>query len=94
MLSIKTDNDSLSLSLDGRELLLHTPEAPAIFLGKGEETIRMYRGNFDISDRVSERAALRFAGMEGDTAVFTGGGLEGDYRIRIEEKDGFVRLTG
>ena len=94
MLSIKTENNSFVLCLDGRELIVHTPETPALFLGKGEETIRMYRGNFDIADRVSERLALRFAGMEGGAAVFTNAELAGDYRLRIEEKDGLVRLAG
>ena len=94
MLSIKTENNSFVLCLDGRELIVHTPEAPALFLGKGEETIRMYRGNFDIADRVSERLALRFAGMEGGAAVFTSAELAGDFRLRIEEKDGLVRLAG
>ena len=54
----------------------------------------MYRGNFDVSDRVSERIALRFAGMEGDTAVFTIPERSGEYRITIAEKDGLVRLSG
>ena len=94
MLAVKTDNESLILSLGGREILVHTPENPALFLGKGEESIRMYRGNFDVSDRVSERVALRFAGMEDGEAVFTSAELTGDYRLRIEEKDGFVRLAG
>ena len=94
MLSIKTENNSLILSLDGREILAHTPDAPALFLGKGEESIRMYRGNFDIADRVSERVALRFARMESETAVFTSAELADDYRLRIEEKDGLVRLSG
>ena len=94
MLSIQTADNCFRLCLDGRELIVHTPERPALFLGKGEETIRMYRGNFDIADRVSERVALRFAGMEGETAVFTSGELEGDYRLRIEEQDGLVRLVG
>ena len=94
MLSVKTEQNSLILAIDGREFFSHTPQTPAFFLGKGKETIRMYRGNFDISDRVSERYALCFERLEGDTAVFTCSGLTGDYCVQIEEKDGFVRLTG
>ncbi len=94
MLSVKITNDSLRLALNGREILSHSPEAPALFLGKGEETVRMYRGNFDISDRVSERIALRFAGMEGGTALFKSAELNGAYRLKIEEKDGYLRLRG
>ena len=47
MLSIKTENNRFSLFLDRREIIAHTPQSPALFLGKGEETIRMFRGNFD-----------------------------------------------
>ena len=94
MITIQSDTGSFLLSLDGRELIRHTASSPALFLGKGEERIRMYRGNFDVSDRVSERLALRFEGMEGKTAVFTSPELEGEYRVTITEEDGFVRLTG
>ena len=49
---------------DGKLLLRHTSSAPALFLGCGKETIRMFRGNFDINDRVEERIALRFDGLK------------------------------
>lgn len=94
MLTVKTDANSFILTLDGREIIRHTPEEPALFLGRGEETIRMYRGNFDISDNVSERIALRLRGMEGDTAVFTTPVKSGEYRLTVTERDGTVRLTG
>ena len=94
MLTVKTENKGFFLSLDGRELIAHTSETPALFLGKGEESIRMYRGNFDVADRVSERIPLRFARMEGDTAVFACCDLAGEYRLRVTEEDGFVRLSG
>ena len=94
MLTVTTAENSFILSLDGRELVRHTPEEPALFLGKGEESIRMYRGNFDVSDRVSERLALRFCGMEDGTAVFTGEGLRGKYRLAVTEENGYLRLAG
>ena len=94
MLSIKTNDKSFRLFLDGKEIIAHTPASPALFLGKGEETIRMYRGNFDIDDRVSERVALRFTGMRGDTALFASGELDGEYRLRVTEQNGTVRLSG
>ena len=94
MLSVTTAEKSFILSLDGREIIRHTPQESALFLGKGQETIRMYRGNFDVSDRVSERIALRFARMDADTAVFTSPELAGEYRLRISEEGGLVRLTG
>ena len=56
--------DTFTLSLGGKTLLRHSPEEPMLFAGRGEEHIEMYRGNFEITDRVSERFALRFAGVE------------------------------
>jgi alpha-glucosidase len=48
-----------TLSLSGRVLLRHSPEAPFAYIGAGRESMTMYRGNFDISDYITERAPLR-----------------------------------
>ena len=94
MLSIHTTWDSFRLSLNGIEILSHTPQRPALFLGCGEETITMYRGNFDVSDRVSERVPLHFVSFENGEARFTSGELAGDYVLTVEERDGLVFLRG
>jgi len=44
----------------------HRAETPAFFLGTGRADIAMYRGNFDISDRLEERVALRAAELSGE----------------------------
>ncbi|MBO0902861.1 alpha-glucosidase [Jiella sonneratiae] len=46
------------LFLDDRLILSHRREAPAVFLGRGEERMAMYRGNFDIEDYVTARLPL------------------------------------
>ncbi|WP_216350612.1 alpha-glucosidase [Paraburkholderia fungorum] len=51
----------LTLRVANRTLFEHSPQAPAVFVGRGVETVEMYRGNFDISDYVEERVALRDA---------------------------------
>ena len=56
--------DAVELYGNGRLLFHHSGGSPALFLGKGRETIHMFRGNFDISDRISERYALQFTGTE------------------------------
>ncbi|GAA4162400.1 alpha-glucosidase [Shinella granuli] len=56
-----------TLSLDGCEILRHAADNPALFAGRGEERMDMYRGNFDIEDYVVERVALAHAEVEGDT---------------------------
>ena len=57
--------DGFTLSLAGIVLLHHTRDAPCVFAGTGEECMAMYRGNFDISDYLTERAPLAFANIEG-----------------------------
>ncbi|MBQ3702893.1 MAG: alpha-glucosidase [Oscillospiraceae bacterium] len=79
---------------DDRLLLRHTPEAPALFLGMGREDITMFRGNFNIRDRLDERLALRFSGAEAGCLRFSHPALNGEYRLSFTEKDGLLRLDG
>jgi sulfoquinovosidase len=57
----KEADGRLVLHVAGRKLFEHAPDAPAVFVGHGIEKIDMYRGNFDITDYVEERIALRDA---------------------------------
>lgn len=62
-MEIKSDDNVLvynsgQLSYNGRILLTANETEPFLFLGKGKETMDMYRGNFDISDYVNERLPL------------------------------------
>ena len=69
---ISDSNGEISLFINDTLLFRHTPDAPAVFLGVGNEIIRMFRGNFDIEDRISERLPLHFSGYEkvGDETLF------------------------
>ena len=58
--------DGFDLVLHGRLILRHTPEAPCLFAGSGEARMDMFRGNFSIEDRLSERIPLRCATFSGD----------------------------
>ena len=89
---LKTTADGFALSLRGGELICHSARRPALYLGRGDEKIRMYRGNFEISDRVSERVALRFARAEDGCLVFTHPDLAGELRLTIEERAGLLHL--
>ncbi|WP_279483377.1 alpha-glucosidase [Aureimonas sp. SK2] len=71
-----------SLSIGGRLLIRHTAESPCLFVGRGEERMEMFRGNFDIEDYVVERVALRHASVDGDTIELSA--REGDApRLRL-----------
>ena len=89
---------SVSLYGDGKLLFQHTPETPALFLGVGKEKIRMFRGNFDIEDRVSERLPLHFTGIEesgkGKLLLFTHPAFQEEYCLFVEEKEPYLTLTG
>lgn len=60
-----------TLTLEGREILRHTHAAPALFVGRGEERMDMYRGNFDIEDYVVERVALAHVEIDGNDISFS-----------------------
>ena len=93
-IDVSAQNGELRLMLGGAELLLHTPERPAIFAGRGKESIKMYRGNFDVNDRVSERFALRLSSADGDTLTFTHPDMQGALTVRITREGGLLRLRG
>ena len=92
-LDIRPDG-SFALSLDGKLLIRHSRACPALFLGRGKEKIHMFRGNFDISDRVSERVALRPIGFTDGVLRLGNPELAGEYRLRLEERDGRLELWG
>ncbi len=56
---------TLTLHLQGRLLLRHSAAAPAFFAGRGQGRMDMHHGNFDISDRLTERAPLEHASLDG-----------------------------
>lgn len=46
------------ISIGGRALIRHAPHEPFLFVGRGVERMDMYRGNFEIEDRVIERTGI------------------------------------
>ena len=81
------------LTLAGRPILSHEPDAPAVFLGRAEARMDMYRGNFDIEDYVSERLALRHAVVAGGRVTLSAApGLE--PLLVMELAGSHLRLTG
>lgn len=65
--------DGFELVVGGTLILRHAAEAPCLFAGVGQARMEMYRGNFDIEDRLTERTPLRHAAVapeaEADGAV-------------------------
>lgn len=60
-MGLVAEAQGFDLVLGGRLLLRHRPNAPCLFVGVGQPRMDMYRGNFEIEDRLEERTPLRHA---------------------------------
>ena len=68
-----------TISHKNRTVFEHSQVSPALYLGIGQGTFDMYRGNFDISDYVSERLPLKkFAITENSDDVVVTFSLDGE----------------
>src|SRR5579871_2357948 len=90
---IATQGGGFEIILGGRTLVRHSAAAPFAFAGYGEETMAMYRGNFDISDTLTERAPLRHATLDGARiALARTSGEDPLLVLDYEERDGRAAL--
>ncbi|MBO4914553.1 MAG: alpha-glucosidase, partial [Oscillospiraceae bacterium] len=89
---ISGSGDGFVLSLGGKRLIRHDSAHPALFLGHGDEKISMFRGNFDVRDRVSQRIALRLERFENGTLHFSHPDLSGAFTLRVKAADGLLHL--
>ena len=62
-------------------LLEASPQRPMIYVGVGQESVEMYRGNFKMEDYLSERVPLRVTGAEETDSGWT---LDLEERLRIQ----------
>ncbi|WP_413701890.1 hypothetical protein ACLKMH_10325 [Psychromonas sp. KJ10-10] len=63
-MNVSFDNKTLTIQHKNQTVFKHSQQQPSIFLGIGEANYDMYRGNFDISDYVTERLPLRQFSVE------------------------------
>lgn len=56
--------DGFKLIHQDQEIISHTKANPFIYVGYGEETVDMYRGNFQIDDYIIERNPLKKVSIE------------------------------
>ncbi|HLL30285.1 MAG TPA: alpha-glucosidase, partial [Allosphingosinicella sp.] len=68
---IQTTAHGFDLTLDDKLILRHRIDAPCLFVGRGEERMEMYRGNFDIEDYLVERVPLAHAVVSGQEIAFS-----------------------
>ncbi len=63
--------DGFKLLYQNQCILNHSAENPSVYIGYGNETVGMYRGNFDIKDYVIERYALRNVSVQGNNNEYS-----------------------
>ena len=91
MFEIKNENGQYRLLYNGRLLLSHSEKAPMLYVGCGEESVDMVRGNFKIEDYVTERRAISLTSFseQPDGAVLDFGD---DLTLHLTLKDDCVVL--
>lgn len=94
MFEIKISNSEFYILSDGKVILRHSNAHPALYIGVGNEKIRMYRGNFDISDRTERRMPLQLSAAESSTLSFTLPGCDESWQLNISEENGLLFLRG
>lgn len=83
--------NTLELSVNGRKIISHSVKNPFIFIGVGEATFDMYRGNYDIKDYVIERVGLnKFEVLEENKIKFFRG--EEFLIVKFFEKTGRIYI--
>lgn len=82
-----------------RHLCDHSIDSPMIYLGKGEENVEMYRGNFDMSDYITERVPLIAKSIEYENenkvTISWNTCIDGEKNVlitEIEENDGKLTI--
>src|SRR3712207_5020568 len=94
-MQIQNTAHGFALTLDDKLILRHRIDAPCLFVGRGEERIGMYRGNFDIEDYVVERVPLAHAVVSGSEIAFSaapGQPVRMILRVSNGGGNGFVRF--
>ena len=61
-MKFECNENSFCLSQNGVVLLDHSAAAPCLYVGMGEESVDMDRGNLKTEDYVGERIALSLPG--------------------------------
>ncbi len=88
-MEIHFDESGFELKNGSDVILQSSPDHPMIYVGRGKESVLMYRGNFKIEDYVEERRPLFITEVSGtgDGAVLTFGD---DLKAEVSDKDGAV----
>lgn len=92
-LMIQSIEDGFEVIFNEKVLLRHTLESPMLFIGRGQDSMDMYRGNFEIKDYVIERSPLLYADISQQeheiTVAFSKfSNINPVMTLQIKEEDG------
>lgn len=77
-MQVKVSDTSFQVMQGDKMILDHKNENPMFYIGKGHETVDMYRGNYKIDDYVIERMPLKLTGYSKKK--------ENNYLLNFEDK--------
>ncbi|MDR0249171.1 MAG: alpha-glucosidase [Oscillospiraceae bacterium] len=89
MLRVKTEGESLTIYIDDRAVIAHTPFEPFIRAGKGKWEVH----GSEAHDRLAERSPLTKASYEAQRSVIRFSGGDFSLSFHIAEKDGNLVLS-
>ncbi len=83
-MDVSCNDSALIIKHKNRIVFQHSKDTPSLFLGVGEANYDMYRGNFDITDYVTERLPMRQYDVEqGDNATTVTFYFDGEPSIKM-----------
>ena len=86
MFTFNHENGQYRLLFNGRLLLSESRDEPMLWIGRGEETVDMYRGNYKIEDYVTERLPLHAVRvLEGPDSIVFDYGSSLSLRLKLDD---------
>jgi alpha-glucosidase len=97
-LIVNNIEEGFEIVYNGILFFKHTAKSPMLFVGYGEESIEMYRGNFDIQDYIIERSPLRFSNVlqKENEAIISFSRLQNAasaLKLAVSEDDGRLKIA-
>jgi sulfoquinovosidase len=71
LIEIRAEDDGFCLVLEGRLLLRHSSTQPAFSMARGDASVTMVRGNFDISDAPTAERIPLHAAIDGQSIILS-----------------------
>ena len=93
MLQVDVRGDTLTISLNGRPVVVHTPADPFVQVGKGIGRFRVRRGHWHITDKGCKRTPLTKAQYDAGRSSIRFSGGDFSLTFHISEADGNLVLT-